>query len=253
MSATRMSPSLPGWVLRILAKGQVLLPRSCSLSRTISPGMRFLLGVFHLVLCWRPCRYSWLHRVQRSAERRFTRFHRLRDDSLETVPTWVGGARNGQPMRKCPGVRAEAPSEGVESIGRSGLLLSVASVSASTVVSSSKERWWEPTIFFSKAFIDFTPASQRPPKWLGEKLQSMWCWDDLPAANGVSSPAPSGFLWSWFRCPSGLWRDILSGLRTCRRRQEKPQILNQRPILCELLLWQNKQRCKRRPWPWWAS
>ena len=180
MSTTLVSPSLPGCVLSNLVKGQVHLPRSCSLSRTISPGLRLAHGDFQRERCWRLCRYSQLHMLQRSAESRFTKFQLLRDDSLVTVSTRVGQACSGRPMRKCPGVRAAVPSVGVDSIGRRGLLLSVASASARTVVSSSKERWWEPTVFLSRVFIDLTPDYQSPPKCgalLGEKLQSIWCWD----------------------------------------------------------------------------
>jgi len=45
-------------------------------------------------------------------------------------------------IRKCPGVSANTPSSGVESNGVSGLLLSIASTSYSTVTSSSKVRRW---------------------------------------------------------------------------------------------------------------
>jgi len=64
-------------------------------------------------------------------------------------------------VRKCPDVKARAPSEGVVSMGMSGRLFKAASTSVKMVVNSSKFRKRGGRVFWRMVFIDFTPASQR--------------------------------------------------------------------------------------------
>ncbi len=84
--------------------------------------------------------------------------------SVEESTCTGGGAFKGRPIRKCPAVRAVVPSDSVASSGIIGWELRIASASIRTVFNSSKERGHGDINFRKSTFIDFTPASQSPPK-----------------------------------------------------------------------------------------
>ena len=66
--------------------------------------------------------------------------HLRSEDMLGDVIGISGNALRDLPTRKCPGVRAETPSNGAESRGVSGRLFNTASTSSRTVVISSQVR-----------------------------------------------------------------------------------------------------------------
>ena len=76
----------------------------------------------------------------------------------------MGGALKWRPMRKCPGVSNGVLSVGSESGDVNGLPFRMDSASAKTVVSSSKDKEYVPTLLQSSPFISRTLASHSPPK-----------------------------------------------------------------------------------------
>ena len=81
--------------------------------------------------------YSPLHRSQNSSIRRCIKFKHLSVDVLPVEEVIGGNAERGLPIRKYPGMRTDIPSSGRVSIGKSGLLLSIASICVRSVESSS--------------------------------------------------------------------------------------------------------------------
>ena len=133
--------------------------------RTISPRCKSSDGVLPLAQRWHDLRYSLLQCRQNSVFSRWMRFHRVSPGRDEVVSTGSGGDLNGRPIRKWTGVKTVEPSAGVESAGRRGRLFIVALIPTRIVESSSKYRWWGPTILLRRVFMDLTPASQSTLKW----------------------------------------------------------------------------------------
>ena len=113
-----------------------------------------------LVRRWHDWRYSLLQCCQNSVFSRWMRLHRLSLGMDEVVSTGSGGDLNGQPIRKWPGVKTVEQSSGVESAGRRGQLFIVVLIPTRMVESSSKYKWWGPTILLRRVFMTKTHTYQ---------------------------------------------------------------------------------------------
>ena len=199
--ATLIFPSFPGWTSVTRANGHVVGGTLSSLISTNVPGSITCPSLTHFERGWSCWRYSWCHLLQKW---RFSCCIRRQWVSLFSgmiVVSASGTCCRCDPTKKWPGVRAVA-SDGSSVIGVRGREFRQHSISANSVVISSKDRVVFPRTRTKWCFIERTAASQIPPKWgarggmnfqlicLSNVQLCMPCW-----CSGVCSSLYSSFSW----------------------------------------------------------
>ena len=162
-STARTSPSWPVNTFSIFANTQWFVKVLSLVTITMSPGFKFGLVTFHFPAFWRCWRYSADHRFQKWWIIDWQSVHRLQSDGSSVV-TVSGYACRGRPTRKCPGVRTSIPSWLWLVVAHRGLELRQASICVRMVENSSKSSLWSPITRRRWCLVDFTAASQKPPK-----------------------------------------------------------------------------------------
>lgn len=134
MVTSRTLLSSPGCSAVIRPRGHLVGGSPLSLTRTSSPTAGLIRSFFHLVRCCKCVKYSDVQRFQKLWWSLVRRSHLL--TGLTSRITGSGGATNGLPIRKCPGVRA-ARSAGSLLTANKGLELTHASICERMVMNSS--------------------------------------------------------------------------------------------------------------------
>jgi hypothetical protein len=159
---TRTKPSRPAWTSTIRPNGHFAGGYRSSHKRTICPMHTLLVVTRHFprfCKCWR---YSDNHFLQNWLRILCIHWNQFKWSFGIRTPSVSEIIPEGSPIQKCAGVKT-FKSSGSEVSGHKEGELRHASISARTVLSSSKVKVWAWNARFRWYFTDLTPASHRPP------------------------------------------------------------------------------------------
>lgn len=176
MVAVRVVPSLPGWTAEILPNAHCEHGRRFSLIRTTVPTSILGPSWFHFARTWSSCKYSLLHRFQKSwrtllmcsqVDNRFP--------GTAVKSPW-GRVVSDLPIRYCAGVNTGESfgSVGMVVIGRELRMLSISIVKVLSYLNVNKQ---SPMTRLKWCLNNLTVDSHNPPKCgvaSGMKCHVIW-------------------------------------------------------------------------------